>query len=188
MKKVIVSFILITSSLYVYAQKQQPAPTPPDMPMDTTTKLITYTEVVQMPGVQAAELFKRAKKWVYNFYKSPSTVIQTMDSVNYVFVGRHTIDIIKTLKDGTKLPANYMNYNITINFKDGKYRYKITNFNVKDLSYHPAEKLFDEKDPPTRDWDYQVLQQTDDFIQNNLIANLKKAMTKPSNEVKSDNW
>jgi hypothetical protein len=188
MKKIVLSLMLIINSLFATAQKQEPAPTPPDMPMDTTTKLITYTEVVQMPEVQAAELFKRAKKWVYIFYKNPSTVIQTMDSVNYVFEGRHTINMIKTLKDGTKLPTNYMNYNITLNFKDGKYRYKITNINLKDLSYHPAEKLLDEKDPPTRDWDYQMLQQTDDFMQNNLIPNLKKAMTKPSNEVKTDNW
>ncbi len=188
MKKIIISLLLITNSLFVFAQKQQPAPTPPDMPMDTSTKLITYMEVVQTPGVQAPELFKRAKKWVYSFYKSPSSVIQTLDSVNNVFEGKSTIIIVKTLKDGTKSTNTFMNYSITINFKDGKYRYKITNLNLKDLSYHPAENLTTEKDPATFAWNCQILQQTDDYIKNTLIAGLKKAMSRASNEAKSDNW
>ena len=187
MKKIIVSFALIISSLFAVAQKQPPPPTPPDMPIDTSTKLITYTDVVQAPGVQAAELYKRAKIWVYGFYKSPSTVIQKLDLVTNVFEGKSSIIIVKTMKDGSKSTNTFMNYSITLNFKDGKYRYKITNLNVKDLSYHPAEKLSTEKDMPTLAWNCEILKQTDDSLKD-IIQKMKNGMAKPSNAVKNDNW
>jgi len=187
MKKTSICLFLIITSLSIFAQKPKPVTPAPDMPMDTTTKLITYTEVVQMPAANAQELFKRAKKWVYGFYKSPSSVIQTLDSTNYIFVGKTNIIMVKTLKDGTKSNNSFINYTITINLKDGKYRYKITNFNMKDASYHAVEKFATEKDPETLDWDNQMLRQTDDYIKD-LIGKLKTTMSKPSNEVKNDNW
>jgi hypothetical protein len=116
MRKIIIALLLCNSA---FAQ----------LPIDSTTHLITYTGIVQANGTQS-ELYSRAREWFAKTYNSAQSVIQ-MDN-NSEIVGKALMQVYDKGKCG------FINYTISVFFKDGKYKYEITNL------YHTGEQR-----PPT---------------------------------------
>jgi hypothetical protein len=155
------------------------------MPIDESTKLITYKEVVQEPGTPQ-ELFNRAVLWINSYYNNPSDVTKVRDPQTGEIKGVHRFRIEnKDEKTGLVTDAGTIQYNFTIEFKEGRYRYTLTEFILKQSSRIPIEKWMNKKDQQyTPQWD-DYLRQVDAFAQS-WAASLKKGM-KPEIK-KTDEW
>jgi len=88
-------------------------------------------------------------------------------------------------KAGVRRDAGLILYQIKMEFKDNKFRYTLTDFNLKGTSRFPIEKWMNKTDPAyNSNWD-SYLYQVDTTMQR-LVSSLKEKM-KPS-VVKKDEW
>jgi len=186
MKKFFITAIIITGfSVSAFTQKTTTGSVPA-LPIDTVTKKIMYKGVVQQPGIQDT-LYYRALHWVNTFFKNPIEVTKIRDKENGKIEGIHRFKVYNTpLKDGTKTDGGLISYTFIIECKENRYRYKITDLNLKSLSYYPLEKWLNKKDPYyTPEWD-NYLTQVDKYMQE-FIKSLKKGMLEAI-KVDDNNW
>ena len=139
---------------------------------------VTYSEIVQTEGIAKGELYKRAQRWLAN-----NCEIIKLDDKDLI-VGRGVF-IMK--------PPILSNFNqiyvwqiITIQFKDGRYKYDISDFRIKAYVVSNGESaLIDE---PIEN--HHIHMVTDNQIKmidpqvKDLILSLDKAMKTPID----DNW
>ena len=180
MKKAFCVFtILLTLAVSVLAQEAAPV-----LNVDEVTKLITYKEVVQVEGSKI-ELFNRAIEWINKFYKNPADATTVREPQTGLIEIIHRIELSYNEKGVTR-PAGVVDYHLRLELKDGRYRYIITNFNLKQASRLPIEKWMNKADKTyTPSWDHYLFQ-VDDFTKK-LIANLKAGMLPPVTK-KEESW
>lgn len=179
------SFAIITAifsllSFNLWAQEKSSS----IVTVDENSGKIEYQEVVQVEGSKE-DLFNRCISWVNSFYLNPVAVTQVRDLKSGVVEGRHQLRI-HYMEEGYEKDAGLVMYNFRIEFKDGRYRYTITDFVLKKASRYPAENWMDKSDPLYNpQWD-QYLRQIDEYTQD-LIADLKEKM-QPEPEEEEDDW
>jgi len=175
----IIAATLMLAGLNVRAQE-----TTFKMPVDPETKLITYKEVVTVPGTPA-ELFNRAIEWINEQYKNPVDATKVRDQASGVIEIIHRIEITR-IENSSTLLAGRVDYSMKLEMKDGRFRYTITNFNMKDMSRQPLERLMDKNDQSyVPAWD-DYLKQVDDYSRK-MIESLKLGMQAAAAK-KPDTW
>lgn len=175
----LLSFFLFIAGISLKAQV-----TTPSVPVDPDTKLITYKEVVTVPG-HPGELFNRAISWINTQYKNPAEATKVRDQASGVIDIIHRIELTRDDK-GVARPAGIVDYAMKLEMKEGRYRYTITNFNYKDISRKPIEYWLDKKDKAYNPEFDNYLKQVDDFMRK-LIESLKAGMQPPAPK-KEDAW
>ena len=102
------------------------------IPRDPGTGLVTYSEVVQVPGVTQLELYSRGKVWIAETFKSARSVIQIDEKDTGTLVGKGWQHInVKVL--AIPLPAvQELWYTVKLEAKDGRFRYTISQFQLAD--------------------------------------------------------
>lgn len=94
--------------------------------------------VVEHPGSKE-QLFVRAKVWVFKTYNSGESVVQMEDKEAGVIVGKGATERL-TYKNGLVTnDAGYFAYQITLSFKEGKYRCV-----VDDIKYKRGDMILKE--------------------------------------------
>lgn len=190
MNKFIVLFIFLSGiSVFATAQKKKDAAPVviPDMPINPDTKLITYSDVVEIEKAPQKLLYSRALSWANKYYVNPKDVIREANEAEgkIVIKARYRIYTSES-KEGTKGFAGDVMYTMTIDFKEEKYRYQITNFTWQKRSAFPIERWMDDK-ADTFVSDYALyLEQTDAQIKE-LIASFTTRMA-TEEKVKKDDW
>jgi hypothetical protein len=96
------------------------------MPIDPQTKQITYQGVVEVPGVEKNELYRRAYEWVAQTYRSANAVIQMQDKEAGQLIAKGLTDVT-TRSIGMTFDAGVVRHTLTIYVKDNKYKYVLTN-------------------------------------------------------------
>ena len=181
MRKLIIFILLCASIISLFAQQTQPSP---QLPVDPDSKLITYKEVVNQDGNKDF-LYDRGAEWLRAYYLSPVSVAKVQDKVNGKIEGTARIPLYYQDETGLKRDAGIVYYDLKLEFKDGKYRYILTNFHLKASSMYPLEKYFNKSDPAyNANWE-SYLYQTDTTMRS-LIVNLKKGML--PKVIKKDEW
>ena len=86
---------------------------------------VTYTEIIEVKETSQKELNNRAKSWFAKTFKASKEVIQMNEEAQLVGKGYYTIRA-----GGTGLGGYEMEIwiTITIQFKENRYRYTITDF------------------------------------------------------------
>ncbi len=154
-------------------------------PIDEETGSITYQEVVNEAGTKD-EFFNRAIGWINVYYPNPVDVTKTRDPETGIIKGLHRFKIQSTDIEGNQVDAGIVQYEFALEFKEGRYRYTLTDFVLKDQSRIPVEKWLDKKDPSySPDWE-GFLDQLYDFS-HEWIKSLKEGM-KPKGKIKDDEW
>lgn len=159
-----------------------------NLPVDDDSKLITYKKVVDLPGTTKTDLYNRAWMWAHSFYKNPGDVIREKDSVagKMICKARFKIKNQPDKKTQVQTDAGDVQYTLTLDFKEGKYRYTLSNIGWQTKSAFPAEKWMDKTSQSyTPDWDF-YLQQTSENAKS-ILASLEKGMATPP-KVKKDDW
>ena len=178
-------FLLIYSSS-LHAQKKEPFD-PHNLPVLVDTKVITYVEIIPVPGIHGMEVLTRGLNWFKSFYKNPTDVIRSVDSISGKIEGKARFKIYNPAdKKGLRTDAGNVEYSIMLNCKEAKFRYFITGMNWKQASYYPVERWQDTTAQYYKKaYDY-YLEQADSTV-HGIIENLKSFMTKPPAE-KKDDW
>ncbi|RZK27684.1 MAG: DUF4468 domain-containing protein, partial [Hymenobacter sp.] len=183
--KTALALLLTLATTATHAQTA-PAAQAATYPKDATTGLIDYTDVVQVDGVSQAELFKRGKIWLVSTFKSAKDVIQAEDKDAGIIVGK-AYSVINIQSGKFIVPAKLF-YTLKLNFKDGKYKYELTDFYFENepiaaMNYQiiktPVEKHV--LSAPSTSHSGKIIasyrQQFDQAVQE-LIASLKAGMLK----------
>lgn len=151
------------------------------MPVDDDTGLITYQDVVTEEGDKDA-FFNRAISWINEYYSNPVDVTKTRNPETGLIKGLHRIRLKDTGPDGLQTDAGTVQYRFTLEFKEGRYRYTMTEFVLRQASKIPAENWLSKADPQSKSY----LKQIDDFALT-WIASLKAGM-KPEVQKGDDTW
>lgn len=115
--------ILIASLLFlsIAAEAQNAI----QLPIDSTTGKVTFSEIVQVEGIAKDELYLRAKDWFVRYFNSANDVLQIDDAGTGRLVG----------KGMTRLSMSSSSYSlfysVTILVKDGRYKCVISDFEVQ---------------------------------------------------------
>lgn len=152
----------------------------PKLPVDEKTGLITYSKVNELKGKTAKELYNLALAWAESYFKNPYDVIRERDSLNGKLLCKARFKIMNPQdKKGISTDAGNVMYSLKLQFKEGRYRYELTEINWKQASYYPCERWLDRSAPSFAPaFDY-YLQQTDQTA-NAILKSLEKAMSAPS--------
>jgi hypothetical protein len=157
----------------------------PSLPVNPDTKLITYQEVVKVDGT-IKDLFSRAIDWININYKNPADVTKVRDPESGLIEILHRIELERTDKQDTKIDAGIIIYTLKLELKDGRYRYTITDLNLKQSSKFPIERWLDKKDKAYNpNWNLYLTQMDKEI--KTLIESLKKGML-PVIKKKEEIW
>lgn len=177
MKKLILPLLILFIAFVANAQ--------PPVPIEEGTGRVVYTEVVNVSGASQAELFKRLEHWFNTFYKNPGSIIQTKDATGGKMDGKHSLYVYNEV-NGKKNQYGQVKYTVTVEVKEGKYRYK-----VDEIYFFKAPKLYVEAwldaNAPNKDVQYGYLQQVHDFM-TDLTTQLKTTLSKPVPGSAGDDW
>lgn len=116
MRKLI--FILLLSSCMVSAQ---------DFPVDSVTQRYCISRIVIAEDKSAHELYSMAKIWAIKTYNSPKSAIEVDEPDKGILMVKGAIRV-NAKAFGIEEPFGYVHYRLTIDIKEGKYRYIITDF------------------------------------------------------------
>ncbi len=157
----------------------------PNLPLDPDTKKIMYRAVIEQEG-SPSYLYDKAVEWFSYYYPNPTAVYTVQDKVNGKIEGTGRMKIYYTdTKSGVRMEGGLVIYNLKLEFKENKFRYTITDFNLKAASRFPVERWMNTADPAHNpNWD-AYLNQVDTTIQR-LVSTLKEKM-KPT-VIKKDEW
>ncbi len=177
MKKIILPILILLVAFVANAQ--------PPVPIEEGTGRVVYTEVVDVPGATKADLFKRLDHWFNTFYKNPSSIIQSKDAATGKIDGKHTIYVYNEV-NGKKNQFGQVKYTVTVEVKEGKYRYK-----VDEIYFFKVPKLYVEswldETAPNKEVQYEYLQQVHDYM-TDLTTQLKATLAKPVPGSGGDDW
>ena len=153
--------------------------------IDEKTGLITYKEVIQEEGTKQ-DFFNRAIGWINTYYKNPVDVTKTRDPETGIIKGLHRFKIKNTDENGFQTDAGVIQYRFTLEFKEGRYRYILTEFIMRQASKVPVEKWLNKDDPQYNPaWD-EYLIQVYSFAKS-WIESLKKGMM-PKVQATDEEW
>ncbi len=171
------------------AQKKKEEPLPvPQLPMDEVTHKITYEEVVDASGKTADELYKRTLEWFRMYYKNPGEVIRENDSIGKSVTGKPRFRISNPPdKEGTRSDGGLVQYTITVAAKDGRFKYTLTDFNWKGISYYACEKWYDTALPSHTPAMDEYLRQLETEA-HTIVSNLKNSITNEKPGKNKDDW
>lgn len=154
------------------------------VPIDEKTNKIVYQEVVEVEGSKR-DLFNRCIDWVNNFYKNPVSVTKVRNFESGKIKGSHQFRITDEENAYSK-NAGIVMYSFLIEFKNGRYRYTISDFLEKKASRFPAENWLDKSRPDYNTQWINYLKQLDRYTEN-LISELKVKM-QPEADKADDDW
>ncbi len=169
-----------------FAQKKSD-PVWPELNVDSKTNLITYTEVPNVEGATAAELYDRAYGWVKTYYKNYAEKLRSADKDAGSMEVYASFPIYAYEKKGMKTTSRtaLIQYTLTLKFKDGRYKYEITKLNYKAPSFQALEQWLDRDDPDARN---HALYLTDiDAELKQVISSMKTAIATAPNGG-GDDW
>lgn len=102
---------------------------PKDFPINSATNKIAFDGVKEHSGLTANDLYEKAKEWSITYYKSKDFILN--NNGEKLMQNGSFSKMFK--KDNNKnMEANEFFYVITLFFKNGKYKYELTDFVVSD--------------------------------------------------------
>ena len=165
MKKItLLSAILLFIVSTVFAQSTA-------LPIDASTKLVTYSGVIDVKGAAKEELYKRGLAWFNSYFKNPASVFRKQDVENGEISGVYAFKVQKTDKAGVKSAGPEVGYTVTIFCKADKYKYEITKLNQKGASYYGIERWMNKSDKAYRPEQDSYLPQVDSQV-NTIIESI----------------
>ncbi|MFN6943531.1 MAG: DUF4468 domain-containing protein [Cytophagaceae bacterium] len=118
-----ICFIAIISLSFNFMAKAQ------NFPIDPETKKITYQEVVSLDSISQNELFERSKKWLITYFNKDKKLKE--DKATGKIDKNGYFSVILTFDYKYKYEHTLI-FNISIQHKDGRYRYILTDFMIYD--------------------------------------------------------
>ncbi|NML66859.1 hypothetical protein HHL22_16765 [Hymenobacter sp. RP-2-7] len=143
--KAVFAFLLLLATGPAGAQ-QLMAP----VPVDATTRLVTYTAVVPAPGVAQASLLARARVWAarVGIPDKPPVMVSELGTDVLVVAGMQAIN------SAYDISPQSLYFLARVALREGRYQYRLEELTLVTTSsteppiYRPAEALFLSEAPP----------------------------------------
>src|SRR5688572_12867023 len=126
MKKLFILFLFLPLGLFAQT-----------VPTDSVTGKYTVTETVVVSGVSQKELHDKTLQFLAKFAKVPAASIQDDKEDKIVFKGYKKLNV-KTDDLKTTFPLHYV---LTVEFQDGSYKYKASDFSADGINIYNKESL-----------------------------------------------
>ncbi len=103
---------------------------------------IINTNVVEVPNATKDVLYSRALEWFTNSFNNPNFVIQLKDPENGRIIAKSNVpyEPSKFSMGGTAGAKGKIDFDIKLYFKDGRFKYEVTNF--EHIPYTNGAKTF----------------------------------------------
>ena len=103
-----------------------------NMQIDSVTGGMIYSEVVQVPGATADQLYGRAKSFLVKAFTNESAVTQLDNKEEGVVGGRGKLSMALNMGQMMLTGQTNMSYEmaVEIRVKDGRYRYEFSNIEI----------------------------------------------------------
>jgi len=173
MKRLVLFFLLMTGYLCVQAQDTTLAGI---VPVDLAGKII-WQDVVPVPGVDAAAMYNKGIEWINSWFPNAARVTKRRSPESGIIEGAHSIRLYD-VHDGVKVPGQVINYNFTLEFREGRFRYTITEFNLRAASHFPLERWLQRGGPFYSLSNKKYLEQVRDEIEK-MIESMVTFITAP---------
>lgn len=118
-------------------------------------KPLSYSEVVQVEGLSAEEIYAKARSWVATTFNSANDVTQLAENNKIVLKAVEEYDFKLNGMTGSH---NRVNYTFTVECRDGRYKMSVTNMiltsRITTIQYNPKIEPMDFgilTDAPTND-------------------------------------
>lgn len=159
----------------------------PEMNIDPSTNLITYTDVPEVAGASAQELYDRAFKWGQTYYKNFGEKLRKHDKEagEIEIFARFPIFAYDKKGNKTNSRQGLAQYTLELRFRDGRYKYTVSKLNLKAQSYQPLEQWLDREDSNARNHSF-YLTDVDAEITETIKSMTQAIATDPEKE--SDDW
>lgn len=109
---------IILISLFFVLSKQSEAQT-----------ALTFSDVVKVDStITKEQLFERARQWFATYFKDSKAVLQVSDKDNGELIGRGAIPFSSGVFVGSAATKGYINFDVKVYSKQGRYKYELTNF------------------------------------------------------------
>ena len=156
------------------------------IPVNDESGMAEYSEVVSVAGASATDLHARALIWINDYYPNPNGTIKSNEEGEKIEC-KARFKVLLTDKKGNTIGQSYVNYSLTFEFKDGKYRFVIDRINWAKPSYFDVSKWEKKDDPLYQEKTYpSYVEQTVTFMEE-LQAAFKKGLNTPA-KAKSSDW
>jgi hypothetical protein len=183
MKSRLLVFALL-ASISLSAQKNEEEALP-YFPVEEETGLVTYTDVIQVPGISNDSLYNLAMKWIAVYYKMPGQVIRSQDKEAGVIDIYHGFHIMRTEKNQT-MKSGMIRYSCKLQFRDGRFKYTITKINLDGTTYFGIENWINDEKYLEDEHVPGYLTQIDAFMME-LIASIESEI-RPKAVKEEDDW
>ena len=110
------------------------------IPTNEKTGEAEYTDVITVDGATAENLRDRAHLWIDEFFPNPKGAVETDDSIAGKIEGKAQFRLEFNDKKGNVVPAGFVRYSYSLEFKEGKYRYVIDRIHFKQSSYYDVSR------------------------------------------------
>lgn len=158
MKKTILSMLLAVVAVGASAQIEEN--------VHYENGIVTIDEVVQVNGRTQKQMFDNAILWVNEIFANPKSVIKSREET----IGLLTLNImIPQGKDKTD-PSSWLDVSLKLQFKDGRYKYEISNIWLRWCeSFHS----YGAKDEKYGDWIVHISSEARATWKSDLLKEIK---------------
>lgn len=173
------------------------------VPYDSTRSKHVYTDIINLHNLDKSTIFSLANQWFAKAYRSSSDVIQLNDKEAGKIIGKGSMSImVEHRYNNMKTPVHMQaNYTISVDVKNEKLRYTITDFYMKSQNVEtPLEEYsiskdeikkvlssiisgasqLDKRSQEQLEFDLDLHKQVDSHIRN-IIASLTETISTNSN-------
>jgi hypothetical protein len=192
MKKLGLVFILFFGGIF-WAEAIGQTKKIEDLYLPEENGKIVYQKVLDLKGLSAKEVFKRANFWFIDAFKSPNDVISYNNSEEGIIIGKGTTNLTWVNENAIiVVPLTlYLRFTVKIEVKEEKLRYSIFDLAISDLTLlnfraveteFTPEKMYSKKGKPDKDsWDWY-------YIYEDAIRSLESSIEKGVNKNESKDW
>lgn len=152
---------------------------------DAESDAILYQDVVEAEG-SPTELFYRSITWMNEHWDNARGMIKKQDKMNGLLEAHVRFDIKKVNEKGVPQKLGRLVYVLRLEFKDGRYRYTITDFNLLKKSIYPLNRWMDPENQYYDQRNEEILRIIAQEIEH-VIESMKKGMEKEE-EKTNDDW
>ncbi|QKG54997.1 DUF4468 domain-containing protein [Hymenobacter sp. BRD67] len=114
---------------------------PVDLPVDPITHLITYSGVVERPGVSKTELYALSKQWFSAFFSIPNGESVSFDEAAGTMEGIQHRYYRNSIEGSAMTSTIILWYTVRAAVKDGQYSYVINQFRLAKYGENPTPFL-----------------------------------------------
>lgn len=154
---------------------------------------VIYQKVLDLKGVPAKEIFKRANFWFIDSFKSPNDVVSYNNPEEGIIIGKGNLNLTwVNEKAALVVPITVLlSFSVKIEVKEEKLRYSIFDLSISDLtlrnfraieSEFTQEKMYSKKGKPDKySWDWY-------YLYEDAIHSLEKSIESSVAKSESNDW